>query len=89
MFLYLGGMSNDENNTPVLTWTRRKPDGISTYDTDVTVDGVRWSFTIDKPRNTWVVRGWADGTFGFYREGNTLRFLKDTVAEFVGKGCRK
>lgn len=78
------------DTTEGITWTSKKEWGAVglTHRATVTVDGIVYHFVIDQPsKGDWVVRGWKDGDFFFYRDratARTLAAMKDLVADVIG-----
>ena len=73
-----------DNETPAtLVWTGKKEWGSTGNTYRAEADG--WRYCIDSPqKGQWVLRGWGpDGVF-LYRDGHTMKGLKEQASEHLG-----
>lgn len=80
----------DETIRPAdkLHWENASKFGVSTYH----ARGGGWKFTLDKPySNTWVLRGWPDGsvTTGLYREYKSMKAGREAAHRVAVLGVDK
>lgn len=69
-----------------IVWDRKKAWGSvgMTHFAEVVVGGNTYRFALDQPKqHQWVGRGWVNGSFCFYRDGNHAKTLKDMKALVV------